>query len=553
MRMTAKVARRPSDNVATPISAIESAPVMVRDLDGTVRHWTRGLEDIYGWSSDEARGHVAHDLLQTTFSRAPEEIERDLFRNGAVALELRQRHKNGKVLLVASRWTLYRDGHGVPEGIVETNIDISPLVRKPNDIEERYRNLINLGPLHSEGGVVVSAAIRDLSARKHAEDLLIQSEAAAHRHAELFQTIATSMVQAVMLIDEAAHLVYANPAALAFLGNRAHTGSGEWQAMFEHLGTEGGNPIAHEDWPMMRALRGEAIDKAELVLRPDASTVCYIVVTSRPIRDKSGHVSGALVMLRDVTDARETERELRQSQKMDAIGQLTGGIAHDFNNILTVITGTIDILADGVSDRPTLAAVARMIEEAAARGAALTRHLLAVARKQPLQPSATDVNALAMDTIQLLQPALGPRTEIEPKLDAHAWPAMVDASQLSTAIINLAVNARDAMPEGGKVTLTTANAVLDEAYVRDKRDVKPGAYLMIAVGDHGTGIPATIRDKVLEPFFTTKTRGKGTGLGLSMVYGFVKQSGGHLELVSEEGRGTTVKLFLPRANDEAGS
>jgi CheY-like chemotaxis protein len=247
----------------------------------------------------------------------------------------------------------------------------------------------------------------------------------------------------------------------------------------------------------------------------------------------------------------ETERQLRQSQKMDAIGQLTGGIAHDFNNLLTVITGTIEILAEGVADRPNLAAIAEMINEAAARGADLTQLLLAFGRKQPLRPRATDVNGLLVESAQLLRPTLGEHIEIQSVLQEDAWRAMVDSSQLSTAIVNLALNARDAMPTGGKLMFETSNVVLDEAYARKQAEVRPGSYVMIAVTDTGTGIPTAVRDKVFEPFFTTKGTGKGTGLGLSMVYGFVKQSNGHVNLYSEVGHGTTVKLYLPRIEEEA--
>jgi CheY-like chemotaxis protein/two-component sensor histidine kinase len=233
------------------------------------------------------------------------------------------------------------------------------------------------------------------------------------------------------------------------------------------------------------------------------------------------------------------------------VGQLTGGIAHDFNNILTVITGTIDILAEAVADKPQMAAIAKMIDDAADRGANLTRHLLAFARKQPLQPRNTDINALIVESAKLLRPTLGEHVEIESMLEDDAWTAMVDPNQLTTAVVNLAINARDAMPQGGRLTLETGNVYLDESYTHVHQDVAPGPYVMIAVSDTGTGIPAAIRDKVFEPFFTTKGTGKGTGLGLSMVYGFVKQSAGHIKIYSEEGHGTTIKIYLPRAGHDA--
>jgi signal transduction histidine kinase len=256
----------------------------------------------------------------------------------------------------------------------------------------------------------------------------------------------------------------------------------------------------------------------------------------------------AEAMVRRFEEMEATEAQVRQAQKMEAVGQLTGGVAHDFNNILTVITGSIEMLSDGVKDRPLLAQITAMIGAAATRGADLTRHLLAFARQQPLQPRSTDINALLVDVAGLLRPTLGVQVEIEAMLADDAAPVLIDPSQLSTAILNLALNARDAMPDGGKLTLETKNVVLDADYASRNDDVQPGNYVMIAVSDTGEGIPGNLLDKVFEPFFTTKGVGKGSGLGLSMVYGFVKQSNGHIKIYSEQGHGTTVKLYLPQAD-----
>jgi signal transduction histidine kinase/ActR/RegA family two-component response regulator len=256
---------------------------------------------------------------------------------------------------------------------------------------------------------------------------------------------------------------------------------------------------------------------------------------------------GAEEMLQKFRDVEATESQVRQAQKMEAVGQLTGGVAHDFNNILTVITGTIEILTDALKDRPQLASIAKMIDDAAARGADLTQHLLAFARRQPLQPRSVDVNTMMLDSARLLKPTLGEHIDIVPVLPPQVAPALIDPGQLSTAILNLALNARDAMPTGGKLTLETRNVVLDENYARSNSEVTAGNYVMIAVSDTGEGMPPELLDKVFEPFFTTKEVGKGSGLGLSMVYGFVKQSNGHIKIYSEVGHGTTVKLYLPQA------
>jgi len=293
-----------------------------------------------------------------------------------------------------------------------------------------------------------------------------------------------------------------------------------------------------------RVLAGETLRDIRVKRRRNDGSLVDISFDSAAMYD-AGKVKAVAYALTDITERNKLEQQLRQSQKMDAIGQLTGGVAHDFNNILSVVTGTIDILADGVSDKPDLAAIAKLISEAADRGAELTAHLLAFARRQPLQPRATDIKNVVTDAANLLRPTLGEHVDIEWKLQPEAWPAMVDAAQLVTAILNLAVNARDAMADGGKLTIETGNVMLDEVYANAHAEVQPGSYVMIAVSDTGPGIPAAIRDKIFEPFFTTKDI--GTGLGLSMVYGFVKQSGGHIKLYSEEGHGTTFKIYLPRA------
>jgi signal transduction histidine kinase len=250
-------------------------------------------------------------------------------------------------------------------------------------------------------------------------------------------------------------------------------------------------------------------------------------------------------------DKNAADLQLRQAQKMEAVGQLTGGIAHDLNNILTVIVGTIEILAESVADRPELVAITNMIDEAAARGADLTQRLLAFARKQPLQPREVDVNSLVIEAANLLRPTLGEHVEVRLMLAGDASRALIDPSQLTNAILNLALNARDAMPDGGKLTIETSNVVLDDSYVGINSDITAGDYVMVAVTDSGHGIPAGILDNVFEPFFTTKDVDKGSGLGLSMVYGFVKQSNGHIKIYSEEGHGTTVRIYLPQARGVA--
>lgn len=255
--------------------------------------------------------------------------------------------------------------------------------------------------------------------------------------------------------------------------------------------------------------------------------------------------------IRDISQKRLAEEQLIQAQKIEAVGQLTGGIAHEFNNMLTVITGTIDILADGVKGNPHLAAITKLISEAADRGARLTSSLLSFARKQPLQPAEIDVNDLIAEVVQLLSLTFGRHIEIVTRLAGDAWPALVDRAQLSSALVDLAINSRDAMEGMGTLTFATKNAVLG---VREAVAVGvegAGDYVVIEVSDSGPGVPPDIRNKIFDPFFSTKEVGKGTGLGLSMVFGFVKQSGGSIEVGGEYGCGAIFRMYLPKADATA--
>jgi PAS domain S-box-containing protein len=255
----------------------------------------------------------------------------------------------------------------------------------------------------------------------------------------------------------------------------------------------------------------------------------------------------------EVQERMKVEAALRQAQKMEAIGQLTGGVAHDFNNLLTVIIGgleTIERQLEKLPDGPEIARMRRarnMAVQAANRSATLTARLLAFSRRMPLDPKPIDANRLVGGLADLLQRTLGETIALETIAAAGLWRAQADPGELENALVNLAVNARDAMPKGGRLTIETGNASLDEAYVSAMNEpVQPGQYVLIAVSDTGTGMDKETLDRVFEPFFTTKEVGKGTGLGLSQVYGFVRQTGGHIRIYSELGHGTTVKIYLPR-------
>ncbi|MEA2935764.1 MAG: hypothetical protein QOD74_2410 [Variibacter sp.] len=257
---------------------------------------------------------------------------------------------------------------------------------------------------------------------------------------------------------------------------------------------------------------------------------------------------------------RRAEDSLRQAQKMEAVGQLTGGVAHDFNNLLTIVLGGLDVIARHIPELPASQAVSRIVRakdmamQGAQRAATLTSRLLAFSRQQALAPQAIDANKLVAGTCDFLHRTLGEAVALETVLAGGLWLTFVDPNQLENALLNLALNARDAMPDGGKLTIETANCYLDEAYLAPHSEpVRPGQFVMVAVADTGVGMDQPTRERAFDPFFTTKEVGKGTGLGLSQVYGFVRQTGGHVKIYSEAGHGTTVKIYLPRYAGEEDS
>jgi signal transduction histidine kinase len=257
-------------------------------------------------------------------------------------------------------------------------------------------------------------------------------------------------------------------------------------------------------------------------------------------------------LIEQISRREQVEAQLRQAQKMEAVGQLTGGMAHDFNNMLGVIVGALDLIKRRLKHDEF--GISRFVENAAKateRSAALIQRLLAFARQQPLAPEAVDAHRMIADMSELLRSTLGEQIQIETVLAAGLWKANADPHQLESSIVNIAINARDAMPDGGKLTIETENVYLDEAYCRENAEVTAGQYVMIAITDQGGGMAPQVAARAFDPFFTTKPAGKGTGLGLSQVYGFIKQSAGHIKIYSEIGTGTTVKIYLPRLYREA--
>jgi PAS domain S-box-containing protein len=294
--------------------------------------------------------------------------------------------------------------------------------------------------------------------------------------------------------------------------------------------------------------RGERIEPFETIRVHKDGTRIDVALTMSPVTAPEGVVLGASAIARDITAQKQLREQLRHAQKMEAIGQLTGGLAHDFNNMLGVIMGNLDLLEDAVRENAVALTRIQTAQRAAMRGADLTRRLLAFARRQQLHPEPTVINVLITELLAMLPRTLGPEIQIATQLAADMPPARVDPAGLENALLNLAINARDAMPGGGTLTLATKRVQLDAAYPPVKSgEILAGTYIWLSVSDTGQGMSREILEQVFEPFFTTKPHGKGTGMGLAMVYGFVKQSRGNIRVYSEPGHGTTVHLYLPVA------
>jgi PAS domain S-box-containing protein len=429
-------------------------------------------------------------------------------------------------------------------------------------VELRYLDFA-YQPVRGQDGAVFGIFVQgsDATDRMRAEAALRDSEAQFRSFAEAAPNhVWTSLPDG--LLD------WFNPRVYDYSGARPGELDGQgWGQMVHPDDFE----VAAERWAMSLA-RGEPYE-AEFRLRRADGAYRWHIARAAPLRDETGAVTRWIGTNTDVDDLRSaqaaladlnatlelrveeraaelerTQEQLRQSQKMEAVGQLTGGIAHDFNNLLQGITGSLDLMQKRIA-QGRIGELDRFVAGAmtsAGRASALTHRLLAFSRRQPLEPRPVRANPLVASMEDLLRRTLGERIELELVLAGGLWPTLCDPNQLENALLNLAINARDAMPDGGKLTIETGNAHLDSAYVAARGDLQPGQYVCLSVTDTGTGMDAETLVKAFEPFFTTKPIGQGTGLGLSMIYGFTRQSDGHARIYSEPGAGTTVKLYLPR-------
>jgi PAS domain S-box-containing protein len=415
---------------------------------------------------------------------------------------------------------------------------------------------VMLGPVELASGTHVIAIVRDITERKaiaaelarsHREHVIAEERARAgealRRTNEALEKIVQASPVAVIAVDDHDRVALWNATAERIFETAAADMLGRARPeIWSELNIEGFSGAAglRERARVERAIRNLAGARH----RSDGATL-DLTVSVAALGDAAQ--DGFLLLVDDVTQQKATEEHLRQSQKMEAIGQLTGGIAHDFNNILAIIYGNLELLLERAPTEQLRTLTSDALK-AAERGSSLTHRLLAYARQQQLAPSLVDIDRLIRDLAVVLRRTVEESVRIDLVVAPELWLARIDAHQLENSLINLVVNARDAMPQGGRLTIAAENTLVDDGYVAEVPDFAPGEYVVVSVSDTGVGMAKALAQRALEPFFTTKPTGRGTGLGLSMVYGFIKQSGGHLKIYSEPGHGTTVKLFLPRAS-----
>ena len=473
--------------------------------DERLGYVNRHMAEMLGFTPDEMIGCSVYDFLTSEETERSKRIWNARQIGKAGPREAMLRHKDGTYIwALSSVVPIYRPD-GSPEGVL---------------------------------GVMM-----DITERKHAEDELRTKQAALETALDVNNSIIESALDVVCVMDENSRFISVSKRAVDVWGYEPDEMLG--QRFRDFLPADRIETAASITADIKAGLPVQKWAET-MFRRKDGAYIPMLISVSWNARHGL-----MFAFLRDLSEQKEMESRLRQSQRLEAIGQLTGGVAHDFNNLLTVILGNSEALADRLNDDQRSRLLAEMTRTAAERGADLTNRLLAFARRQPLEPKACNINTLVARMDGLLRRMLDEDIEIEVVRGAGLWSAMVDASQLEAAILNLSVNARDAMPDGGRLTIETANAHIDESYAEQHLEVKAGQYVLLSVSDNGQGMSPDVATRAFEPFFTTKAVGKGSGLGLSMVYGFVKQSGGHVKIYSEVGQGTNIKIYLPRSEAAA--
>jgi len=476
--------------------------IAVVDTEGNRIFNSLSYEKVLGYSLDELKRSSSFAHIH------PEDIDRvrqageEARRTGIGSpSEYRIRHKDGRWRVLESTASVIRNSKGDPEKLVIVN--------------------------------------RDITERKRAADALERSEAS-------FRSVVEDAPYGIYRASIAGELILVNPALQKMLGYDSRE-----ELRQANLGTHIYRHASEHQKLIQTVIQEQYFKDVELEWKRKDGAPITVRCSGWPIKDEAGGVTYLEVFAEDVTERRVLERQLRMAQKMEAVGRLSGGIAHDFNNLLGVIIGYSQVLKRSLGNANPLFEHAEEIEKASQRAVSLTRQLLAFSRQQVLEPVILNLNSLVSDMEKMLPRLIGEDVTLKLDLDSELAQVKADPSQIEQVIMNLAVNARDAMPDGGKLTIQTANVDLDLAYTHQHPGSRVGQYVMLAVRDTGTGIDPEIQSQIFEPFFTTKERDKGTGLGLATVYGVVKQSGGYIAVDSEKGKGACFSVYLPRVGQTA--
>lgn len=490
------------------IDGVTDYAIYMLDSDGYVHSWNSGAQRI--------KGYLPQEIIGKHFSNFYTEEERA---KGTPALALATAAREGRY--EAEGWRLRKDG-------------------------SRFWASVVIDAIRSERGEISGFAkvTRDITERRAAQEELRRSE----QHLRLLIQSVTDY--AIYMLSPEGNVTSWNAGAERIKGYAKHEIIGMHFSQFY-------TPEDRKSGEPQRALRiaqeqGKYENEAWRMRRDGTRFWASVVIT--PIRDDAAKLIGFAKVTRDFTERQKAHEQLQQararlfqSQKMEAVGKLTGGVAHDFNNVLQIIGGSLQLIQSAGGYGPAAKKWLNDALEAVERGSKLSAQLLAFARRQPLQPAAINPARLIRGMDALLRQALGEAIQIETVVAGGLWNTMVDPHQLENVILNVVINARDAMNANGKLTIELGNAMLDDQYALLEPDVSPGQYVLLAITDTGTGMPPDVVDRAFEPFFTTKPQGQGTGLGLSMAHGLIRQSGGHIKIYSEVGHGTTIKIYLPRS------
>jgi len=468
---------------------------MCVDRAGNVTMWNPAAERIFGWSEVEVLGRPPLPAIPVDRRKEYSGLRAAALKGEIIAArEVRARKKDGSTILAS--------------------VSISPL----RDATGEIRGAMDM--------------LLDITSQKEAEgQLLLQA------------TALESAANGVVITDTAGKILWLNPSFTALTGFSAEEATGQAYNILN----SGEHPKSFFEQMWKTILAGQ-VWHGEVANRRKDGTLFTVEQTITPVRNERGDIARFVAIMQDVTEKKKLEQQLNQAQKMESVGRLAGGVAHDFNNLLSVIIGYSEILMEHPGFDSHALRLAEEIKRAGGRAATLTRQLLAFSRQQVLEPRVLNLNTIVTDMQKMLRRLIGEDVEIHAKLEGDLGRVKADPGQIEQIIINLAVNARDAMPQGGKLTIETSNVELDESYAAQHPPATPGRYVLLAMADTGMGMNREIKARIFEPFFTTKELGKGTGLGLSTVYGIVKQSGGYIWVYSEPGQGSVFKVYLPRVD-----